>query len=313
MASGAGSILDNKGFITVGDAATGSNGQPGGSLSVTNGASATTAGLTIASQADSTGSVLVDGANSILTDTQHLTVGKNGTGKLSVTNGGALFAFGSGISIGAGGIEISTMSVGSGSGVLNTGGLVVGDGGKGILSITEGSTFTTGSIEIGLQAAAQGKVTVDGSSSKLKSDGFTTVGDGATGALFLPGGTLSVTNGANFMTAGLTIGSQAGSRGYVSVDGSTLTDSQHLAVGKNGTDTLSVSNGGKISVGGSTDIGSGAAIYVSGSDPFKSLANFTGGLGVGVTSDGALTVAVTHPSSLQEMQTLAPEAAEQGA
>ena len=84
---GSGSSVTSKGAMIVADAVARPMGQPaGGSLGISDGATVTTAGLTVGNQQGSVGSVTVTGQGSSLTSSQDIVVGASGTGKISVSN-----------------------------------------------------------------------------------------------------------------------------------------------------------------------------------------------------------------------------------
>jgi T5SS/PEP-CTERM-associated repeat protein len=89
---GIGSALAIGGLVTVGDASGGANVQPGGSLSVVNGAVVSAAGLTVGNQASSSGVVSVGGSGSRLSSIENIILGQNGAATLVVTNGGSVLA-----------------------------------------------------------------------------------------------------------------------------------------------------------------------------------------------------------------------------
>lgn len=153
---------------------------------------------------------------------------------------------------------------------VGAGGLLVGAGGEGDLTVQQGGkTVVGGNVTVGADATAQGSVTVDGSGSTLtaKNDAGltvqTVVGDKGQG-------TFNVQNGGTFNTDGnVIVGNQAGSVGTVTVGNgqnagtnaqstANLTGSGstgNLVVGNQGTGHLNVQQGGvvnaySVSVGG---------------------------------------------------------------
>jgi len=99
-------------------------------------------------------------------------------------------------------------------------------------------------LELGIDTAHSGTVTVDGSG-ELSVGAISTLGVNGTG-------TLNITNGGAVSSPSYTwIGANAGSVGNVTVDGpsSTFTVTNELKVGFFGTGTLSITNGGTVSGG----------------------------------------------------------------
>ncbi len=276
-----GTITAGAGGLIVGDAATGASRQPGGSLSISSGASVTTAGLNIGNQSGGVGAVFVDGAGSSLNSTQNVTVGNNGTGSLSVSNGGTVnFSNSAGISIGHGDGSVGTLTVGSGG------------------TLTAGA----GGAAIGVMAGAQGTVSIQGAGSSLTSSGYLNVGDAATGASGQPGGSLLISTGASVTTAGLNIGNQSGGVGAVSVDGagSSLSSTQNVTVGNNGTGSLYVSNGGTVNLSNSAGISIGHGDGSVGFLTMGSGGTLTAGVGgadIGVMAGAQGTVSIQGAGS----------------
>ena len=66
---------------------------------------------------------------------------------------------------------------------LNLGSCIIGENGKGVLSITNGATATAGDVSIGLAADASGTVTVDGADSSWDLDDELTIGESGKGTL----------------------------------------------------------------------------------------------------------------------------------
>jgi T5SS/PEP-CTERM-associated repeat protein len=166
----AGATVGVSGNTIVGDQATGAVTQQGSTTFTSN-------NLVIGNQTGSVGSVSVDGAGSSLTSTQNIVVGNNGTGSLSVTNGGVV----------------------SGA---NSGGIAVGqnNGSMGTVTITSGGTVNAGGpVDIGVQPGAQGVVTVTGVGSSLITPALNIggMGPGTAGGA----GTLSVTGGGNVLVS----------------------------------------------------------------------------------------------------------------
>jgi T5SS/PEP-CTERM-associated repeat protein len=104
--------------------------------------------------------------------------------------------------------------------------------------------MTPGDICIGSKAGAVGGMTVDGTGSSAASDAEFYVGDEGEGTLAVTGGA-SVTSGDDAF-----IGSAAGSRGTVRIDGtdSAWVNEKTLRVGDGGEGTLTIVNGGLVRV-----------------------------------------------------------------
>jgi T5SS/PEP-CTERM-associated repeat protein len=90
--SDAGTTPVNNGALIVGDASGGLNGQPGGSLSIMNGAAVSTAGLVVGNQSLSSGILSVGGSGTRLTSTKDVIIANNGAASLAVTGGASIMA-----------------------------------------------------------------------------------------------------------------------------------------------------------------------------------------------------------------------------
>ncbi|MCL2711179.1 MAG: hypothetical protein FWE95_09895, partial [Planctomycetaceae bacterium] len=159
-----------------------------------------------------------------------LHVGRDGTGTLSLTDGGKATAAGY-IIIGWMPDSEGTVTVNGIGSELNAGGpLYVCVGGTGNLSLTGGGKATVGgAIIIGSAAVAnsEGNVTVDGVGSELNAGTGLAVGGGGTGNLSLTGG------GKATAGSGIVIGDETGSKGSVLVGNGSTLFSPNVYVGGN--------------------------------------------------------------------------------
>ena len=174
-----------------------------------------------------------------------LTVGQNGTGMLTIQNGGTL-ADSSGI-VGSllGGLGTVTVT-GVGSSWSNAAGVVVGGQGTGTLTIQEGGTLTGGGGSVGQFAGSNGTVTVTGPGSSWINglSGGLNIGSFGTGTLMIANGGRVL----NITAPAANIGLSAGSQGTVTVTGagSSWINSSGVNVGNFGTGTLNIQNGGAV-------------------------------------------------------------------
>ena len=164
-------------WFTQGAVSVGPNGT--GTLNITNGGAVTSGGANIAAlNPGSTGMVTVEGAGSIWNSVGLSAVGSQGTGVLTIINGGMVSLSG-GASTSIGGSLGSTGTVtvdGAGSswnyfsGSLFVGGSSSGSGGVGLLRIENGGTvsatattvWNTGALEIGVNPILNSALTFDG-------------------------------------------------------------------------------------------------------------------------------------------------------
>ena len=180
---------------------------------------------------------------------RNLTVGANGTGMLTIQNGGTLTdQFGT-IGNLPGGLGTVTVT-GPGASWTNVNDLVVGGQGTGTLIIQNGATAEDGSTasstggSIGQSAGSTGTVTVTGAGSSWINgpSGGLNVGSFGTG-------TLTIANGGNVIDITplvSNIGTFAGSHGTVTVTGagSLWSDIAGINIGRAGTGTLTITDGG---------------------------------------------------------------------
>lgn len=209
-------------------------------------------------------------------------------GTARVTNGGHATPYDGviGTSLGdSGAIEIT----GPGTTWTSLSGLSVGYFGRGTLTVSNGATVSAGDgYSIGTQSGSTGLVIVTGAGSSLSISSGLNVGFGGTG-------TLDISNGGSVSAGYANIGANFGSNGVVTVDGagsslSTTGFLGYLIVGNSGTGTLTVSNGGTVTTGGSAFIGENAGsvgiVTVGGAG-----SSWTAGeLRVGDSGDGTLTI-----------------------
>jgi T5SS/PEP-CTERM-associated repeat protein len=190
-----------------------------GTLTIENGATASTTGVTIGLSSGSIGSAILQGAGSSWTMSL-LNVGDRGTGSLTVSDGAVLstnFFTGSGIGLTAGS-NGAVLVTGTGSAWNNSSGLYVANlgGSKGSLTIAAGAVVSNTYATISYRNGSTGIVTVTGNGTRWNNSGNVTLGVDplASATLIVSDGAMVVAAGAN----GLTIGSAgllAGNGGVV--------------------------------------------------------------------------------------------------
>ena len=182
---------------------------------------------------------------------RNLTIGANGTGMLTIQNGGTLAdSFGTVGNLPGG---VGTVSVtGAGSSWSNAGGVVIGGQGMGTLIIQDGgtaedgSTTTSGGGSVGLSTGSNGTVIVTGPGSSWINGPQAGLNIGSFGT-----GTLMIANGGRVIdiTPLVTnIGFGSGSVGTVTVTGagSLWSDIAGFRIGNSGTGTLTIADSGNV-------------------------------------------------------------------
>src|SRR5262245_32115778 len=128
---------------------------------------------------------------------------------------------------------------GIGSSLNQTGSLVVGSSGTGILSVTNGASLTSTGASIGLSDGSVGAATISGATSAWLNNGLTTLDIGSSGV-----GSLSVLNGGTVSTSGINLGANPGAAGSLTLDGvGALVDSPTAGVFVGGTSVVGGGNG----------------------------------------------------------------------
>ncbi|WP_371420653.1 autotransporter domain-containing protein [Tardiphaga sp.] len=203
-------------------------------------------------------------------------IGFSSNGVLNIFNGGSLISSLGLIGNQPGSTGAVTVT-GAGS-VWNAEGMAVGYHGAGALTVLNGGVVNTSAWEfsVGDSSGAVGAVTVDGAGSTVTGSDIV-VGNSGTGTLTVSnGGTVIGTTWANY------IGQHAGSVGTVTVTGpgSHLIVNNSLAIGQMGNGTLTIANGGVVSVSGNVLLG-----FQAGS---VGTLNIGGGTGAAAAAPGTL-------------------------
>jgi autotransporter family porin len=266
-------MLDSGDGIIVGDAGTGGLAiQNGASLEVSSTDPAGSWAVDVGSETTGDGTVSVDGAGSTLTvGDGGLSIGDNGAGYATISDGGTLDLTGTNtwVELGFGSGSDGTLTVeGSNTSITLDGNesLFVGDAGTGDLEIKDGATLDVASsnpegyfaMVLGNQVTGDGTATVDGAGSTL------TIGDGGLSVGEAGQGSLTVSDGAALdiadETYGLQIGSDANANGDIDITGddSSLDSDGPIVVGLAGTGTLTVEDGGTLTVSNDSFISIGS-------------------------------------------------------
>jgi len=260
-----------------------------GVLNLTGGGQVSSNGVYVGDEGDASGTVNIDGDGSTLTSTSSVYVssGENTSGVINVTNGGHLDASGEYMYIGE--YNDGTLNVSGGStvtsgftylgycggscydnnplGTANISGAgttwTLSDGmyigyeyGRGQLNITAGAVVTTEYIYAGYYEGYPGGIVVSGAGSQLIVD------DGSGGGNVYLGyegnSTTTVSNGGLFQIGGdAYIGYYPTAVSTVTITGadSAMTVGGNAHIGYEGLGTVTISNGGSLSITGTTYIG----------------------------------------------------------
>ena len=264
------------------------------------------------------GRITVTGTGSALDVAGSMALGRGGNGTLVVNDGAkvssASATLGQVLRGAAGTVMVGTGSAtvsGAGSRWSNTGTLYLGAGGEGVLQVEEGGVVTTRTLQVGgtgtvavwdeatgswqyQSVAGKGAVAVMGEGSRLEAEQLR----------MEAGGTLAVTDGGRMDTAYgyLGFGVRAGEPVKVGVSGagSTLA-SNILLVGQNNDASLEVADGGSVSSGAMTMVGSAQAkgtVLVSGAGSSMLTGQFQVANGTVTIRDGATAASAGSLSSV---------------
>ena len=205
LVDGAGSTLGVQGSGNV--LSVGTDGT--GTLNIKNGGAVASGNAYVGQAAGSTGSVLVDGAQSSLNTGNMLALGYGGRGTLMISNGGTVVT-----NAGA----LGVVGHGSGSAVIDGAGsswlvsdLFVGVNSTGSIAVTHGGGVLNINGLIGAFGGSNGSVAVDGAGSSWTNQSFLAIGDAGTGSLTIANGGAVSANGQ------VLIANQAGSTGNLNI------------------------------------------------------------------------------------------------
>ncbi len=249
--SGAGSTLNlandfhigAEGSAVFGSEDIGSGGN--GVVNISSGAVVTSAvDIWLGDSATSSGTVTVDGAGSILRASDDIFVGDDGIGSLTIRNGG-LVEIADVFNLGDDPTGSGTVLVDGINSILRGRDFFLGDGGTGQVTVSNGGLlYATDDIVIAddVGGISTGSLTVQGANSRVTVADLLNVGDDGKG-------TLNVTGGSNVQASRIIVGSDEGSEGSLTVDGtgsSVVATDGSANVGRRGKGTAVVSNGGRL-------------------------------------------------------------------
>jgi T5SS/PEP-CTERM-associated repeat protein len=242
----------NTGDLIIGQAGT-------GTLVVVGGGYALNTDGYIGAEAGSNGEVTVTGPNSIWTNFGQLLVGDAGTAALTIQNGGVVNSAVATIGnsgTGTGTVIVSGHDASGNASTWNvTNQILIGyEGINNTLSILDGALVSSGQGLIGYSGGSEGTVTVsgrdvNGNASTWNAANNIYVGFSGTGTLDVEDGASVSTSAAGGGAASVYIGYDAGGTGAVTVsssngDISSLTATDRIEVGRDGTGTMTIDKGG---------------------------------------------------------------------
>ncbi|MDR6954898.1 outer membrane autotransporter protein [Ancylobacter sp. 3268] len=260
-------------------------------------------GTYIGRNVDGVGTVVVSGADasgkaSIWENAGFLSVGYSGDGSVRVEDGGQMTSLWSRIGTNAGSTGSVTVAGTDAAGNASrweTGPIMVGRAGAGVLTIEEGGQVAVGGSWslLGWQPGSSGTMSVSGAGSSFIGTETFRVGYHGTGAL-------EITDGGLMETGETKIGFRTGSTGSAVVSGvdalgnaARWENTQALVVGSQGTGTLTISDGGQVTSAegyiGESGRGNGT-VEIVGSDFGVSRWTNAGLMSIGHRGTGSLSI-----------------------
>ncbi len=236
-----------------------------------------------------TGTLVVTGTLGVST----MTIGNTTQATLNVNAGGTLTSSHATIGTNAGGVGQVTVS-GAGSTWTSTGNIYVGNGGNGTLSVEAGAIVSAVDGYVSTLTGSTSSLTVTGAASAMNLSGVFIAGySSGTNA------TVALSSGGQISGMQGTLGDLAGSSGTMTISGSgskwsafvnSVTYSGYMNVGRLGSGTLTVTDGGNVTgyrlyIG--NEVGSTGTVTLSGSG---SQIQMTSNLYVGSEGTGTLTL-----------------------
>jgi len=230
-----------------------------GSLTVANGANVSTNAIGIArNSTNSTGTMLVTGANSTVSAYNGISVGLLGNANLTVANGGKISAAAGGLTISYDSGVSSVLVTDANSSISTSSDIRIGDFGTGNLTVANGGNVSDGGLLV-LGWQNNGTVLVTDPNSTLSVANETVVGR-------FGNASLTVANGGTATVSTLEIAIPNNGTVLVTDPNSTLNAGSVII--DNGTGSLTMANGGTLSIVGAGGITEGSGNFA---------VNFAGG------------------------------------
>jgi T5SS/PEP-CTERM-associated repeat protein/autotransporter-associated beta strand protein len=234
-----------------------------GALNVQNGGQVSNTVGYLGNDTGSRGTATVDGIGSKWANSSNLYVGNSGAGALNIRSGGQASNRWGYVADKSGSSGTATVD-GIGSKWVNSSDLCVGNFGAGTLKIQNSGEVSDTYGYLGYESGSSGTVTVDGIGSKWTNSEGLFVGISGNG-------TLNVLNGGQVSSTYTSLGTNVSSRGTVTVDGNgsllSTTGTGTFYVGytegtPRGTGSVTVQNGGQMTVGGALVISSAGTLSI---------------------------------------------------
>ncbi|WP_227749310.1 autotransporter family protein [Paraburkholderia atlantica] len=270
------------------------NGVPGGTFIVPAGADVALNHIEMAQQAGSSGLISVTGGTITAVNPQSQNyIGFNGSGVLTISNGGSVTGF-TQTYLGTNPGSSGALTVdGQGSRYAATGFIYVGNSGSAQLNATNGGAVSSqDTVQIGATSSAQ--AVVSGAGSSLSATGFLGVGvlPGADGVLTITDGGMATSARGTYLAFNAAFETSPASTGSVVVSNGGLLTSPFLVVGTRGPGDLQIQSNGTVTIGGKTIVGSIAgtsSVEIRG--PGATLNVVNDDLVVGAQGNGTMTIA----------------------
>ena len=235
--NGNGSTWTSRGSLSIGESGS-------GKIKISDGGTVISDSIvSIGRMTDSTGEVNIKGNGATWTSRGSLGIGKYGTGKIKISDGGTVISD-SIVSIGSMTDSIGEVNInGNGSTWISKGSLSIGRYGTGKIKISDGGTFTGGPNTIttlGNAPDSTGELNIDGIDSIWTSSGILYIGESGTGKIKISDGGTVISDSI------VSIGRMTDSIGELNINGngSTWTSKGSLSIGQYGTGKINISNSG---------------------------------------------------------------------
>ncbi|WP_293778066.1 autotransporter domain-containing protein, partial [uncultured Oxalicibacterium sp.] len=243
-----------------------------GKLNIEDGGSVYSPTTYIARLAGSEGTVTVSGPNATWTNALGMTIGNQGTGTVTVTNGGKV-NIGADLNLGTFGIGRGTLNViGQNSAFVSATDLYIGNFGSGTVNIEDGGAVHSRYVFMGVEISDTASLTTNNdSSATVRGPGSVWTNTGSFTIGYQRNGTLLIENGGKVSSGSVILAEESTAEGTLTVkgSGSLLSMTGALNVGKFGKGVLSIDDGGKV-VAGSVrlgqdgNIGGRSTVYLDG-------------------------------------------------